>query len=73
MGASRDDLLVKGGWRETGCSAILVQNDVAAIGVIQILQKEGIKVTEEVSVMGFDGTGNMRPDFTSCYLCRTAY
>jgi DNA-binding LacI/PurR family transcriptional regulator len=44
------------GWRELGCTAILVQNDAAAIGVIQVLQKEGIKVPEQVSVIGFDGT-----------------
>lgn len=47
---------LKDGWHQTGCTAILAQNDVAAIGIIQILQKEGIKVPEEVSVMGFDGT-----------------
>lgn len=44
------------GWRETGCTAIVVQNDIAAIGVIQVLQKAGIKVPEDVSVIGFDGT-----------------
>jgi len=44
------------GWLETGCTAILVQNDIAAIGVIQMLQKEGIRVPEQVSVIGFDGT-----------------
>lgn len=47
---------LRDGWDETGCTAILVQNEVAAIGVMQILQKEGIKVPEQVSVMGFDGT-----------------
>lgn len=44
------------GWKEAGCTAILVQNEIAAIGVIQVLQKEGIRVPEDVSVMGFDGT-----------------
>lgn len=43
-------------WEEMGCTAILVQNDVAAIGVIQVLQNAGIKVPEQVSVIGFDGT-----------------
>lgn len=47
---------LRDGWRETGCTAILAQNDVAAIGVMQILQEEGIRVPEEVSVIGFDGT-----------------
>lgn len=44
------------GWRKTNCSAIVVQNDVGAIGVMQVLQKEGIRVPEDVSVIGFDGT-----------------
>jgi DNA-binding LacI/PurR family transcriptional regulator len=44
------------GWKEAGCTAILVQNDVATIGVIQVLQEQGIKVPGEVSVISFDGT-----------------
>ncbi len=44
------------GWEETGCTAIIVQNEVAAIGVVQTLQATGIKVPEEVSVITFDGT-----------------
>lgn len=47
---------MKDGWHETGCTAILAQNDMTAIAVVQVLQKEGIKVPEQVSVMGFDGT-----------------
>jgi DNA-binding LacI/PurR family transcriptional regulator len=47
---------LKDGWCETGCTAILVQNEVAAIGVMQALQAEGIRVPQEVSVMTFDGT-----------------
>lgn len=43
-------------WHDSGCTAILVQNEVAAIGVMQILQEEGIKVPQDVSVMGIDGT-----------------
>lgn len=50
------DAWLQQGWRETGCTAILVQNEVAAFGVIQTLQKEGIKVPQDVSVIGFDGT-----------------
>lgn len=50
------DSWLKENWRETGCTAIVAQNDVAAIGIIQTLQKEGIKVPEDVSVVGFDGT-----------------
>ncbi len=44
------------GWTETGCTAIVVQNEVGAIGVMQVLQEEGIEVPEQVSVIGFDGT-----------------
>jgi DNA-binding LacI/PurR family transcriptional regulator len=43
-------------WHEANCTAILVQNDAAAIGVLQVLQKAGIKVPEQVSIMSFDGT-----------------
>jgi len=43
-------------WSELGCTAILVQNEVAAIGVMQILQENDIKVPQDISVMGFDGT-----------------
>jgi len=43
-------------WRESGCTAILVQNEIAAVGVMQVLQEEGIRVPQDVSVMGFDGT-----------------
>lgn len=44
------------GWEEAGCTALLVQNEVAAIGAMQVLQKEGIEVPGQVSVVGFDGT-----------------
>jgi DNA-binding LacI/PurR family transcriptional regulator len=44
------------GWGESGCTALLVQNEVAAIGAMQMLQKEGIEVPGQVSVVGFDGT-----------------
>lgn len=44
------------GWRELGCTAILVQNDCAALGVIEALREAGVQVPEDVSVIGFDGT-----------------
>ncbi len=47
---------LKEGWLEAGYTAIIVQNDVAAIGVMQALQQAGIAVPEQVSVMSFDGT-----------------
>lgn len=43
-------------WRELGCTALLVQNDDTAIGVMQALQEAGIQVPGDVSVVGFDST-----------------
>lgn len=61
---------LRNGWNATGCTAILVQNEVAAIGVMQVLRKEGISVPEQVSVMGFDGTELC--DFVSPHLSAVA-
>jgi len=44
------------GWRDLNCTAIVVQNDHSAIGVMQTLQDAGIDVPGDVSVIGFDGT-----------------
>ena len=44
------------GWGKLGCTAIVAQNDHAAIGVMQTLQEAGIDVPGDVSVIGFDGT-----------------
>lgn len=44
------------GWLDLGCTALLVQNDIAAIGVMKVLNEAGISVPAQVSVMGFDGT-----------------
>lgn len=55
-------------WHHLGCTALIVQNDHAAIGVMQILQEEGISVPDQVSVIGFDGTNScdlVRPRLTS--------
>lgn len=45
-----------GNWRDTGCTALLAQNDETAAGAIAALQEAGWRVPEEVSVVGFDGT-----------------
>ena len=47
---------LRDGWHELGCTAIVVQNDTAAIGVMQALHEAEIKVPGQVSVIGFDGT-----------------
>jgi DNA-binding LacI/PurR family transcriptional regulator len=43
------------GWKATGCTAIVAQNDETAIGVIETLRSAKIRVPEDVSVFGFDG------------------
>jgi DNA-binding LacI/PurR family transcriptional regulator len=43
-------------WDELGCTALLAQNDDAAIGVIQALTEAGRKVPDDLSVVGFDDT-----------------
>lgn len=42
-------------WHELGCTAVMAQNDMAAIGAIEALQEAGLQVPEDVSVTGFDG------------------
>jgi len=54
-------------WNKTACTAIFVQNETAAIGVMQALQEEGIEVPNQVSVIGFDGT--QLCDYVSPRLC----
>src|SRR5690606_19753497 len=44
------------GFSKTGITALLVQNDRAAIGAIQALQQAGLRVPHDVSVVGFDST-----------------
>lgn len=44
------------GFMDAGCTAIVVQNEVAGIGVMQVLQEARISVPYQVSVIGFDGT-----------------
>jgi len=42
-------------WRETGCTALITQNDDTAIGAIRALREHGLDVPGDVSVTGFDG------------------
>jgi DNA-binding LacI/PurR family transcriptional regulator len=59
---------MKNGWAATGCTALLVQNDRAAIGAMQALNDAGYHVPEDVSIVGFDSTSEcflVRPNLTS--------
>jgi LacI family transcriptional regulator len=44
-------------WKALNCTALIVQNDHAAIGAMQELQLAGIRVPQQISVAGFDGAG----------------
>lgn len=43
-------------WALGGCTAILAHNDDAAVGIMRAFRERGIRVPEDVSVVGFDGT-----------------
>jgi LacI family transcriptional regulator len=41
-------------WRDLGCTALLVQNDLVALGVMHVLLEAGISIPGQVSLVGFD-------------------
>lgn len=43
-------------WSELDCTALLCQNDQSAIGAMQALGVAGLRIPEDISVIGFDGT-----------------
>jgi DNA-binding LacI/PurR family transcriptional regulator len=45
------------GWAELGCTAIVTQNDSTAIGVIKALREAGYRVPQDISVTGYDDSG----------------
>lgn len=64
---SMEEWLVEG-FETIGITALLVQNDRAAIGAIDALSRRGIRVPEDISVIGFDGTSECewcQPPLTS--------
>jgi len=44
------------GWRDLGCTALLAQNDLTAMGMIDALKDVGFDVPGDVSVAGFDNS-----------------
>jgi GntR family transcriptional regulator, arabinose operon transcriptional repressor len=59
--------------RGLDCDAIFVDTDLKAVGVIEYLTKQGIKVPEDIGVMGFDGMemfSNAPPYLTSVKTCQ---
>jgi DNA-binding LacI/PurR family transcriptional regulator len=49
-------LWLDGNWSSLGLTALLAQNDRAAVGMLEALQSAGIRVPQELSLMGFDST-----------------
>jgi DNA-binding LacI/PurR family transcriptional regulator len=45
-------------WNSLGCTALLAHNDDTAIGAARALNKAGISVPEQVSLVGYDDTIN---------------
>jgi DNA-binding LacI/PurR family transcriptional regulator len=43
-------------WSTLGCTALLCHNDEIAIGALRALKDAGLRVPEDISVVGFDGT-----------------
>lgn len=52
-------------WEETGCTAIIAQNDATAVGMITALQEGGFNVPKDISVVGFDGISSTQPPLTT--------
>ena len=47
---------LRDGWEQAGCTALLVQNDRAAVGAMAALRAAGIRVPQDLSVIGYDST-----------------
>jgi LacI family transcriptional regulator len=47
---------LKDDWEQHQFTALIAQNDLAAVGAIKALRQAGLHVPQDVSVMGYDGT-----------------
>lgn len=47
---------LQSGWGKLGCTALMVQNDRAAVGVMTALRQAGISVPHDLSIIGYDST-----------------
>ncbi|MFP4028263.1 MAG: GntR family transcriptional regulator [Candidatus Brocadiia bacterium] len=47
---------IEDNWDEKGFTALLMQNDQGATGAVQAFREAGMRVPDDVSVVGFDGT-----------------
>ena len=45
-------------WHDLGCTALFAYNDAVAIGALEAFKVAGVKVPEQVSVIGFDGVAD---------------
>lgn len=61
---------MRAGWSSLGLTALLVQNDRAAMGAMQVLQDAGLRIPQDLSIVGFDSTDEceiVRPHLTSIH------
>jgi LacI family transcriptional regulator len=56
MSRQKTEYWLQSDWEETACTAVIAHNDEAAIGIVEALQDAGLRVPEDISVVGFDGT-----------------
>ncbi len=43
------------GFLDSGCTALLMHNDIHAQGAMQALREAGLRVPEDLSIVGYDG------------------
>ena len=55
-------------WKRSGLTAVLAQNDEVAIGIMDAIRAAGLRVPNDISVIGFDGTeegAHAKPELTT--------